>query len=144
MNFWAKIMFKDFIRHYRKMSPEEIVKDVMASMDDIDEQNAKGDSFGAFMLRQAEERAAGSAATASRENGAKGGRPPTKKEPMPQDKNIVFDFAEAEGLDTSDAFECWEATMERGGKDANGRKIYNWKAYVTQWCKTRAQRRKAG
>ena len=64
--------------------------------------------------------------------------------PMPADKQAVYDFAAAEGLDTSDAYECWNVTVnERGGITADGKPIKNWKAYVRKWCETRACRRTA-
>lgn len=75
----------------------------------------------------------------SQENGSRGGRP---SGPMPADKQLVYDFAEAEGLDTADAYECWEATMERGGKTADGKKVTSWKAYVRTWCSTRKENRR--
>lgn len=63
---------------------------------------------------------------------------------MPEDKQAVYDFAAAEGLDTADAYECWHVTMnERGGLTADGKPIKNWKAYVRKWCETRAGRRTA-
>lgn len=62
--------------------------------------------------------------------------------PMPADKQAVYDFAAAEGLDTADAYECWHVTVnERGGLTADGKPIKNWKAYVRKWCETRASRR---
>ena len=62
---------------------------------------------------------------------------------MPENKQAVYDFAAAEGLDTADAYECWHVTVnERGGLTADGKPIKNWKAYVRKWCETRATRRK--
>ena len=64
--------------------------------------------------------------------------------PMPEDKQAVYDFAAAEGLDTADAYECWHVTVnERGGLTADGKPIKNWKAYVRKWCETRNSRRTA-
>ena len=64
--------------------------------------------------------------------------------PMPEDKQAVYDFAAAEGLDTADAYECWNVTVnERDGRTADGKRITNWKAYVRKWCATRAKRRSA-
>jgi hypothetical protein len=63
---------------------------------------------------------------------------------MPADKQAVYDFAAAEGLDTADAYECWHVTVtERDGLTADGKPVKNWKAYVRQWCETRAKRRTA-
>ena len=51
---------------------------------------------------------------------------------------IVYDFAEAEGLDTGDAYECWDCTVnERDGKTLDGEPVADWKAYVRAWCSTR-------
>lgn len=64
--------------------------------------------------------------------------------PMPPDKQTVYDFAAAEGLDFSDAYECWDCTVnERGGRTADGKKVTNWKAYVRSWCRTKSKRRSA-
>lgn len=62
--------------------------------------------------------------------------------PMPLDKQAVLDFAEDNGLDVDDAYECWHVTVnERHGLTADGKRINNWKAYVTQWCHTRQSKR---
>lgn len=45
--FWAKVFFAEFIRHYRKLDDAAIVADVRASMDDIEELRADGESLGA-------------------------------------------------------------------------------------------------
>lgn len=47
-----------------------------------------------------------------------------------------------DGLDPVDANECWEATEERGGKDADGNTVKNMKAFARQWCRTRKDKRK--
>lgn len=63
---------------------------------------------------------------------------------MPEDKQAVYDFAAAEGLDTADAYECWHVTVnERNGLTADGKPVNNWKAYVRKWCATRNSRRTA-
>ncbi|WP_295684819.1 hypothetical protein [uncultured Fibrobacter sp.] len=63
--------------------------------------------------------------------------------PMPDDVQQVYDFAAAENLDPVDAYECWNVTVnERDGKTADGKKVTNWKAYVRQWCETRANNRR--
>lgn len=73
--FWSRVLFKDFIRHFRKMTPEQVAEDIAASMDALDDLNPDGDSFGSLMVRWANERMNGAFATAARENGKKGGRP---------------------------------------------------------------------
>lgn len=61
---------------------------------------------------------------------------------MPLDKQAVLDFAADNGLDVDDAYECWHVTVnERHGLTADGKRINNWKAYVTQWCHTRKEKR---
>ena len=62
---------------------------------------------------------------------------------MPDDAQLVYDFAAAENLDPVDAYECWNVTVnERDGKTADGKKVTNWKAYVRKWCVTRASNRR--
>lgn len=73
--FWSRVLFKDFIRHFRKMTPERVAEDIAASMDALDDLNPDGDSFGSLMVRWANDRMNGAFATAARENGKKGGRP---------------------------------------------------------------------
>ena len=64
--------------------------------------------------------------------------------PMPSDKQKVYDFAAEEGLDVTDAYECWDCTVnERNGKTADGKRIRDWKAYVRRWCASRSARRSA-
>ncbi|SKA18804.1 hypothetical protein SAMN02745108_02825 [Fibrobacter intestinalis] len=73
--FWTKVEWKVFIRHFRKMTKEQAGEDVMKSMDDLEEMNDSGTSFGAKMVRMANERMNSRAAKASVANGSKGGRP---------------------------------------------------------------------
>ena len=69
--------------------------------------------------------------------------PPRTSGPMPQDRQVVIDFAVAEGLDVDDACECWYVTtQERDGLTADGKKINSWKAYVRKWCATRKNNRR--
>lgn len=72
--FWSKIEWRQFIRHYRKMTKDEAGEDVMKSMDDLEEMNADGKSFGSLLVRIANERMASNASKASAANGSKGGR----------------------------------------------------------------------
>ena len=71
--FWAKVAFKEFIRHFRKLSPEQIVSDVMASMDALEDLDDEGDSFGSKMVRWSMERV--EQYPMAQANGQKGGRP---------------------------------------------------------------------
>lgn len=73
--FWCRVLFKEFIRHFRKLSNEEIVDDIRQSMDDLEEMVADTGTFGSKMVKWANERADEPFATAARENGKKGGRP---------------------------------------------------------------------
>ena len=199
--FWSRVLFKDFIRHFRKMSPEQIAEDITESMDALDDLNPDGDSFGSLMVRWANERMNGAFATAARENGKKGGRPRKNQEttadaPTREDGEFKSDSGDAgdlesatsannseamesqrragadsvrgtplhraparprapfrnkedfmewaidAGLDPVDAGECWEATEERGGKDADGNTVKNMKAFARQWCRTRKDNRR--
>ena len=54
-----------------------------------------------------------------------------------RNKEEFIQWAIDDGLDTVDANECWEATEERGGKDADGNTVKNMKAFARQWCRTR-------
>ena len=78
--FWCRVFFKAFIKHFRKMSDEEIVKDIRQSMDDLEDLVGDTDTFGSQMVRWANGRADDPFATAARENGKKGGRPRKDKE----------------------------------------------------------------
>lgn len=169
--FWAKVLFSQFIKHYRKMTPEQKVADIDASMDALEDLDDTGDSFGAKMVRWSMERV--NQYPQASENGKKGGRPrknsseqdealvnqpregadslrsdchsaPSRQSgPMPEDRQVVIDFAVAEGLDVDDACECWYVTInERDGLTADGKKINSWKAYVRKWCTTRKNNRR--
>lgn len=84
--FWAKVFFRDFIKHYRKMTPEQIVADVEKSMDDLENLEESGTSFGAKMIRASIGRAENYPQAS--ENGKKGGRP--RKNPL-QEENAEPD-----------------------------------------------------
>ena len=73
--FWCRVYFQAFIKHYRKMTDEQIVKDVRQSMDDLEDIVSDTDTFGSQMVRWALERTDAPFAMAARENGKKGGRP---------------------------------------------------------------------
>jgi len=81
--FWAKVFFRDFIKHYRKMTPDQIVADVEKSMDDLENLEESGTSFGAKMIRASIGRA--ESYPQASENGKKGGRP--RKNPMPEESS---------------------------------------------------------
>lgn len=169
--FWAKVLFSQFIKHYRKMTPEQKVADIDASMDALEDLDDTGDSFGAKMVRWSMERV--NQYPQASENGKKGGRPrkdssgteealesqrrtgggshsgvgsavpPARSLPMPTTEQL-YDFARAESIDEADARDWYEMTVvDRGGKDRNGNRITNWKAACKKFCVARAQRRTA-
>ena len=71
--FWAKVVFKEFIRHYRKMTAEQKAADIDASMDALEDLDDTGNSFGAKMVRWSMDRV--DQYPMAQENGKKGGRP---------------------------------------------------------------------
>jgi len=73
--FWAKVLFREYIRHYRKMTDEQIVNDVRQSMDDLEELVEDSPTFGSKMVKWSMQRQQEPPAIASRENGRQGGRP---------------------------------------------------------------------
>lgn len=190
--FWAKVLFSQFIKHYRKMTPEQKVADIDASMDALEDLDDTGDSFGAKMVRWSMERV--NQYPQAIENGKKGGRPrknqettadaPTREDGdvSATDSNIsgtpearqsqkragasslsgglhsvpvrtsgrkfrnkeeFMEWAIDKGLDASDASDCWEATVERGWKDADGNAVKNMEAFAMQWCKTSESKRRS-
>lgn len=76
--FWSKVFFKAFIKHFRKMTDEEIVRDIRQSMDDLEDLVEDSDTFGSQMVRWANQRP--EQYPMARENGKKGGRPRKDKE----------------------------------------------------------------
>ena len=103
--FWSRVLFKDFIRHFRKMTPEQVAEDIAASMDTLDDLNPDGDSFGSLMVRWANDRMNGAFATAARENGKKGGRPrkqeTTADAPTREDGEFKSDSGDAGNLESA-------------------------------------------
>lgn len=137
--FYAKIKFKDFISHFRKLTDEQIVEDVRKSMDDMEACEAKGNSFGAFLVRVVNERMKSPAAIASRENGKNGGRPLR----LPNWKEFL-EFVDSDGLDYSDAREWWEMSIvDRKGTDRDGKPIKNWIAMLRNFCASKQAKRSA-
>ena len=58
-----------------------------------------------------------------------------------RNKEEYMQWAIDSGLDATDASECWDATLERGGKDKDGNVVKNIKAFAVKWCETRASNR---
>ena len=73
--FWAKVLFREYLAHYIAMNDAEIVNDVKKSIIALTKLSETGESFGAKMVKWANERIDSNAAKASAANGAKGGRP---------------------------------------------------------------------
>lgn len=170
--FWAKVLFKEFIRHFRKMTPEQKVADIDESMDALEELDDSGDSFGAKMVRWSMERV--EQYPMARENGKKGGRPrkdsssqedareseqregdtgpvdsmgrtdaPSRTLPLPTWESFLS-YVDGEGLDYSDAREWWEMTMvDRKGHDRSGKPIGNWKGALKRFCTTKTTNRRS-
>lgn len=104
--FWCRVLFKEFIKHFRKMTDEQIIRDIRQSMDDLEDLVADTDSFGSQMVRWAIERADEPFATAARENGKKGGRPRKDKEstagaPTREDGEFITDSGNAGKLESA-------------------------------------------
>ena len=73
---------------------------------------------------------------------AKVAQPSVRSRASFRNKEDFIQWALDTGLDPVDAGECWEATEERGGKDADGNTVKNMKAFARQWCRTRANNRR--
>ena len=73
---------------------------------------------------------------------AKVAQPSVRSRASFRNKEDFIQWAIDDGLDPVDAGECWEATEERGGKDADGNTVKNMKAFARQWCRTRANNRR--
>ena len=69
-------------------------------------------------------------------------RAPARPQAPFRNKEDFIQWAIDDGLDPVDANECWEATEERGGKDADGNTVKNMKAFARQWCRTRKDNRR--
>ena len=72
---WSKMDYKDFISHFKDMTPEEIVADVRQSIKDFEELNTDSGSFGSEQVKKATITSKERRAEASRQNGRLGGRP---------------------------------------------------------------------
>jgi len=115
--YWAKVLFKEFIRHYRRMTDEQAAADVKQSMLDLEDLNPDGESFGSKMVRWSIERKDSKTAVASRENGKKGGRPRKNECSSSRQPNATEDAATREGAVNmtsapSGQTRCW--TLESG------------------------------
>lgn len=109
--FFAAVEFSAFIRHFRKLDDAEIVEDIQQSMDDLEEMNTAGSSFGAEMVASMQRRIAANREK-NRLNGLKGGRP--RKHAIGDAPQGDRGEAGASGFATSPAI-----SQERPGKSAN-------------------------
>lgn len=73
---------------------------------------------------------------------AKVAQPSVRSRASFRNKEDFIQWAIDDGLDPVDADECWEATEERSGKDADGNTVKNMKAFARQWCRTRDYNRR--
>ena len=136
--FWCRVLFKEFIRHFRKMSDEQIVADIRQSMDDLEDMVQDSGTFGSKMVGWSVGRA--EQYPMARENGKKGGRPPKTEIPLPKNKEEVRLFALDQGIDVDYAMEWAELSLkERKGKDASGKPIRNWKGALINFVKARKE-----
>lgn len=92
--------------------------------------------------RQTEDRQSRRTGGSSVRGMAKVAQPSVRSRASFRNKEDFIQWAIDDGLDPVDAGECWEATEERGGKDADGNTVKNMKAFARQWCRTRANNRR--
>ena len=141
--WWTKMLHKeDFCAHFCEMTDAEIVADIRKSIASFLQQRDDGEDFGARMVKKAKDRLE-KKSPVYMENGKKGGRPPVRNSGRRfRNKEEYMQWAIDSGLDATDASECWDATLERGGKDADGNKVVNIKAFAVKWCNSREANRK--
>lgn len=113
--FWAKVLFREFIKHYRKMTDEQIVRDVRQSMDDLDDLVDDTDTFGSKMVRWSAGRA--EQYPMARENGKKGGRPrknqdTTADAPARENGEFKSDSGDAGNLESATSAKTFVTTTE--------------------------------
>ena len=122
-------------------------QDASTSADDPQPEGLTGPSHGGSVAslearesqaKQSQRRTGGSSVRGM----AKVAQPPVRSRASFRNKEEFIQWAIADGLDPVDAGECWEATEERGGKDADGNTVKNMKAFARQWCRTRANKRR--
>lgn len=105
-SFWTRVLWSRFIKHFRKLTDEQIIKDIHESMDALEDNDASGNSFGAKMVAWTNERRNEKAAIASRENGNLGGRPKKNTEGAANGNNADCEHShECAHPDSTTAFE---------------------------------------
>ena len=120
--FWAKVLFSQFIKHYRKMTPEQKVADIDASMDALEDLDDTGDSFGAKMVRWSMERV--DQYPMASENGKKGGRPRKNQEttadaPTREDGEFKSDSGDAGNLESATSANIYGVAPTREAGDVS-------------------------
>ena len=122
-------------------------QDSSISTDDPQPEGLTGPSHGGSVAslearesqaRQSRQRTGGSSVRGM----AKVAQPPVRSRASFRNKEDFIQWAIDDGIDPVDADECWEATEERHGKDADGNTVKNMKAFARQWCRTRANNRR--
>lgn len=115
--FWAKVLFGEYIRHYRKLDDAAIVADVRQSMDDLEELRAAGESFGAFMVRKAESRTNSNRARYA-DYGKLGGRPRKQQQNLAVRVSGSGDAGDASARTTAPGLD-FDTTRTRAGESAD-------------------------
>ena len=125
--FWAKVLFKEYIRHYRKFTDEQIVADVRQSMDDLEDLVDTSASFGSKMVRWSMERANEPFATAARENGKKGGRPRKNQETTADGDTREDSHDEKSGTSANNSAttSCTDKSADKGRTDGHSLRVGN-------------------
>ena len=125
--FWAKVAFKEFIRHYRKMTAEQKAADIDASMDALEDLDDTGNSFGSKMVRWSMERVY--QYPMAQENGKKGGRPRKSITADGDSANLNGDAATSDGAEAtttiSDFSEARQIEGRAGADSVRGTPLHS-------------------
>ena len=151
-NFWAKVFFSEFVRHFIEMNDEEIVADIRESILSLIKLKTDNNSFGAMIVKSADTRRKAKATLASQSNGKKGGRPP-KIPPHPQDgvqegvldldppdTMELYDFCFANSIPEDVGREWFEMCKDRNWCFRDGSKIHNWKGALKNFAKAKEEK----
>lgn len=117
MGPFSAIEFREFIRHYRKLDDGSIVADVRQSMDDLEDLQPAGDSFGAFMVRKMNARIEQNRER-NRINGSKGGRPRKQQQNLAVRVSGSGDAGDASARTTAPG-QILTTTRTRAGESAD-------------------------
>lgn len=116
--------------------------DIREDSQDIDDGSNSGTLESSTSANNSEARESQRCAGADSVRGTPSHRAPARQRAPFRNKEDFIQWAIDDGLDPVDAGECWEATEERGGKDADGNTVKNMKAFARQWCRTRKDNRR--